>query len=226
MFNIEKASIKAKAIPLLKQVLENEGKKPNFDNVQVLNDLYVEKFGKASENFNDLFLFRESLVSKYSNLYEAEKQYNAFVVQFDNILLTETKFSKLCEQIAEHFMKIGVNALRVNVNGLQVQAQFARGKNEFVNFSTFSTTFNPSQIQPKVKTTIANPKVTLNEGHSHAVTIEGVQYKNFVQYANSMIAQGSMALKDVEAFDKSLGKNRIHTPKVKAWLVKHKNLTF
>jgi hypothetical protein len=222
MFNIEKSNIKEKALPLLKVVLANEGKKPNFDDVQVLSDLYTEKYGKPADNFNDLFLFRESLVQKYADVYEAEQAYNNFVRQFDNILDTEVFFNKLGVGIAEHLVKAGMQALRYNINGLELQAQFRKHRNEFINFAPFSTTYNPSKVKPQVDTTKVNVD-TNNTSHTRkgrAVTIEGIQYQSLTDYARSQISD----LSSVTAYDKSLGRDRLHTPLIKKWLHDNKGI--
>ena len=213
MFNIEKCSIKAKAIPLLKVVLSNEGKKPDFDNTEVLETMYVEKYGKKHDSFNDLFLFRESLVQKYSDIYEAEKQYNSFQQQFDNILLTEHKFSQLCSEIADHLQIVGMNAIRLTVNGLQLQAQFSRHQNEFVNFSPFSSTFNPSKAKAKINTTLVNDNKSV-AGNKRQFTIDNVIYSSIADYAIKNKYPDSVYIT-------YQGKHRPHAPLVRAYALKH-----
>lgn len=222
MFNIEKVAIKEKAIPLLQQVLANEGQKPNFDDTKVLESLYVEKYSKAHENFNDLFLFRESLVQKYADVYEAEKQYNEFVKQFDNIIESEHFFEKLGKEIAKHLQNVGMTAMRYNIDGLELQAQFRKHRNEFINFAPFSTTYNPSKVKPQVDTTKVNVDTnnTSRTRKGRAVVIEGVQYQSLTDYARSQISD----LSSVTAYDKSLGRDRLHTPLIKAWLKANKGI--
>jgi hypothetical protein len=220
MFNVQKASIKAKALPVLKSILENEGKEtPNLDDISVLTTLYVEKYNKQPDGFNDLFLFRENLIEANKTHYEAIEKYNGYVKQFDSLLKGEKVFGfTLVNEVRKAFTELGINAIRVNVEGLQLQAQFSNQKNEFVNFAPFTTTVNPSQIKPVVKATISN--VNTSDTRKHCVTIEGVQYKNLVEYAKSNIAD----LSKVTAFDKSLGRNRIHTPLVKKWVKENKGI--
>lgn len=220
MFNVQKASIRNKALPLLQEVLANDGKKPNYDDPATLNTLFTEKYNRGPESFQELMLFHDSLNSKYSELVEKEKMYNAFVEQFNVLLKGEHVFGHvLVNQVRETFTELGISAIRVNVAGLQLQAQFSTQKNEFVNFSPFSTTVNPSPLQPKVQASIVN----VNKADTHksqSVTIEGVQYKNLVAYAKSNIPD----LSKVTIFDKSLGKNRIHTPLVRKWLKENKGI--
>jgi len=222
MFNVEKCNIKEKAIPLLQQVLANDGKKPNIDDTKVLESLYVEKYGKAHENFNDLFLFRESLVQKYSDLYEAEVKYNELQKQFDNIIESEHFFEKLGKEVGKYLKKVGMQALRYNIDGLELQAQFRKHRNEFINFAPFSTTYNPSKTKPDIDTT----KVNVNTGNTsrtrkgRAVVIEGVQYQSLTDYARSQISD----LSSVTAYDKTLGRDRLHTPLIKKWLHDNKGI--
>ena len=222
MFNIEKVAIKEKAIPLLQQVLANEGNKPNFDDTKVLESLYAEKYGKAHENFNDLFLFRESLVQKYADVYDAEVKYNEYVKQFDNIIESEHFFEKLGKEIAKHLQNVGMTAMRYNIDGLELQAQFRKHRNEFINFAPFSTTYNPSKTKPDIDTTKVNVNTnnTSRTRKGRAVVIEGVQYQSLTDYARSQISD----LSSVTAYDKSLGKDRLHTPLIKKWLHDNKGI--
>lgn len=222
MFNIEKVAIKEKAVPLLKVVLANEGQKPNFDDVQVLSDLYTEKYGKATTDVNELFLYRESLVQKYADVYEAEQKYNEFVKQFDNIIESEHFFLKLGKEVAKHLQNVGMTAMRYNIDGLELQAQFRKHRNEFINFAPFSTTYNPSKVKPQVDTTKVNVDTnnTSRTRKGRAVVIEGVQYQSLTDYARSQISD----LSSVTAYDKSLGRDRLHTPLIKKWLHDNKGI--
>jgi len=214
MFNIEKCSIKEKALPLLKVVLANEGKKPNFDDVQVLSNLYAEKYGKPSENFNDLYLFRESLVQKYADIYEAEQKYNEFVKQFDNIIDSEHFFEKLGKEVGKHLKNVGMTAMRYNIDGLELQAQFRKHRNEFINFAPFSTTYNPRKTKPDIDTTKVNVSADkVKTCSKRQFTLNGVIYQNIADYAIKNNAPDSVYIN----YD---GKHRPHAPLVRSWALK------